>query len=105
MAFFRKKPDPISDRARDLNHEIARLESQIRELGGELQREQTQPRLRSTALPRGSTVSHGTPAPGAPPVPVSQEPIFEELGQHLLEARERTDHDARSLQRTGGLQI
>jgi hypothetical protein len=85
MAWFRKKPDPISDRARALNDEIARLESQIRELGGELQRDQTQPRLRSTALPHSGTISHGTPAP--PPVPPAQEPIFEELGQHLLEAR------------------
>jgi hypothetical protein len=87
MAWFRKKPDPISDRARALNDEIARLESQIRELGGELQRDQTQPRLRSTALPHSSTISHGTPAPALPPAPAAQEPIFEELGQHVLEAR------------------
>jgi len=87
MAWFSKKPDPISDRARALNDEIAKLESQIRELGGELQRDQTQPRLRSTALPHSSTVSHGTAEPSPPPAPVAQEPIFEELGQHVLEAR------------------
>ena len=87
MAWFSKKPDPISDRARALNDEIAKLESQIRELGGELQRDQTQPRLRSTALPHSSTVSHGTAEPSLPPAPVAQEPIFEELGQHVLEAR------------------
>ena len=87
MAWFRKKPDPISDRARALNDEIARLESQIRELGGELQRDQTQPRLRPAALPHSSTISHGTPAPALPPAPATQEPIFEELGQHVLEAR------------------
>jgi hypothetical protein len=85
MAWFRKKPDPISDRARALNDEIARLESQIRVLGGELQRDQTLPRLRSTALPHSSTISHGIPAP--PPAPPAQEPIFEDLGQHVLEAR------------------
>jgi len=86
MAWFRKKPDPISDRARALNDEIARLESQIRELDGELQRDQAQPRLRSTALPHSSTISHGTPAPVPPPGAGPHEPIFEELGQHLLEA-------------------
>ena len=87
MAWFRKKPDPISDRARALNDEIARLESQIRELGGELRRDQTQPRLRSTALPHNSTISHGVPAPPPPPAPATHEPIFEEVGRHVLEAR------------------
>jgi hypothetical protein len=89
MGWFRKKPDPISDRARALNDDIARLESQIRELDGELQRDQTQPRLRSTALPRSSTIIHGTPPPPPPPppAPVTHEPIFEEVGQHVLEAR------------------
>ena len=32
MALFRKKPDPISDRARALNDEIAELEEQIKQL-------------------------------------------------------------------------
>lgn len=86
MAWFRKKPDPISDRERALNDEIARLESQIRELDGQLQRDQAQPRLRSTALPHSSTISHGTPAHAPPPAAARQEPIFEELGQHLLQA-------------------
>ena len=36
MAWLRKKPDPISDRARALNDEIARLDAQIKELGAEL---------------------------------------------------------------------
>ena len=87
MAWFRKKPDPITDRARALNDEIARLESQIQELDAQMQRDQTQPRLRSTALPHSSTVSHATPAPVPPPAPVTHEPIFEEVGQNLLESR------------------
>ena len=37
MAWFRKKPDPISDRARALNEEIARLGSQIQQLDARLQ--------------------------------------------------------------------
>lgn len=87
MAWLRKKPDPISDRARTLNDEIARLESQIEQLGAQLQRDQSHPRLRSTALPHGSTVSHPAPAPAATPAPAAEEPIFEEVGQNLLKAR------------------
>jgi hypothetical protein len=87
MAWFRKKPDPISDRARVLNDEIARLESQIQQLDAQLQRDHSQPRLRSTALPHGSTISHPPPEPAAPPAPAAQEPIFEEVGQDLLKAQ------------------
>lgn len=87
MAWFRKKPDPITDRARALNEEIARLESQIHALDAQVQRDQSQPRLRSTALPHGSTLNHATPAAAAPPEPVPHEPIFEEVGQNLLEGR------------------
>jgi len=88
MALFRKKPDPISDRARSLSDEIARLDAQIKELGTQLQQGQPQPRLRSTALPHGGTVNHPAPASSAPTLPPSpEEPIFEEVGQDLLKAR------------------
>jgi hypothetical protein len=86
MAWLTRKPDPIAERARDLNDEIARLESQIKELDARVQRDQSQPRLRSTALPHGSTVSHATPAP-ASSLPAAEEPIFEEVDQDLLKAR------------------
>ena len=82
MAWFRKKPDLISDRARSLNDEIARLDAQIKELGAQLQQSPSQPRWRSTASPHRSTVNHMTPAP-----PATEEPIFEEVGQNLLKAR------------------
>jgi hypothetical protein len=84
MAWFRKKPDPITERAQALNDEIARLESQIKDLDSRLQRDQSQPRLRSTALPHSATVGH---APPESPAPARHEPIFEEVGQDLLEAR------------------
>jgi hypothetical protein len=87
MAWFRKKPDPISDHARALNDEIAKLESQIQQLDAQLQHGHSQPRLRSTALPRGSTVSHPAPEPAAPPAPAVHEPIFEQVGQDLLKSR------------------
>ena len=88
MSWFRKKPDPVSDRARVLDDEIARLDAQIKALGSQLQQGQSQPRLRSTALPHGGTVNHSasaSPAAQLPPAP--EEPIFEEVGQHLLKAR------------------
>lgn len=84
MAWLRKKADPISDRARALNDEIARLESQIKELGAQLQSDPPQPRLRSTAVPQGSVPSGPPPPPTPPPAPKADEPIFEEVGQDLL---------------------
>jgi hypothetical protein len=88
MALFRKKPDPISDRARSLNDEIARLDAQIKELGAQLQQGHSQPRWRSTAPPHRSTVNHTAPAlPATPTRPATEEPIFEEVGQNLLKAR------------------
>src|SRR6266481_5856021 len=88
MGWFRKNPDPISDRARTLNDEIARLESQIKKLDAHLQRNGSHPRLRSTALPHGPTINRSTP-PGpsaAPPAPTAHEPIFEEVDQDRLSA-------------------
>ena len=87
MAWLRKKADPISDRAQALNDEIARLESQIKELDAQLQHDHAQPRLRSTALPHGSTVSHGVTESGSPPAPAVADPIFEDVDQDLLKAR------------------
>src|SRR4051794_6702692 len=58
MAWLRKKTDPLSDRARALNDEIAQLESQIKKMDSRLEREKNQPRLRSTAMPHGATVNH-----------------------------------------------
>jgi len=84
MAWFRKKPDPISDRARALGDEIARLESQIKALDAQVQRGQSHPRLRSTALPHGGTAGRATAAPASP---AHQEPIFEEMGHDLLAGR------------------
>jgi hypothetical protein len=88
MAWFRKKPDPISDRARVLGDEIARLDAQIKELGAQLQQSPSQPRWRPTVSPHRSTVNHAAPAPPATPTrPATEEPIFEEVGQNLLKAR------------------
>jgi hypothetical protein len=89
MAWLRKKPDPLSDRARALNQEIAQLEDQIKELGAQLLRDQAHPRLRSTARPHESTVSHpgaGAAPPSPPAAAAAHEPIFEEVDQGRLES-------------------
>ncbi len=88
MGWLRRKPDPISDRARALNDEIAELEAQIKQLDSKLQRGQAQPRLRSTAVPQGATINHlPSAAPSVKALPAASEPIFEEVDQELLQAR------------------
>ena len=87
MGWLNKKPDPVSERARALNSEIAALEQQIKKLGGQPGRAVIQPRLRSTAVPHGATVSHSVP-PGAPAK--APETIFEEVDQDRLKAKTET---------------
>src|SRR5208282_5293618 len=78
MAFAKKKAktvDPISDRARTLNGQIAALEAEIKRLDTQIQHNPA-PRLRSTAIPHGATIDR-THEP--PPFPPAQEPVFEEV--------------------------
>src|SRR5262245_28261602 len=89
MALFRKKADLISDRSRALNQEIADLEAQIKRLDSRLPREPDEPRLRSTAIPHGNHVPYPT-EPSQPKL-IAHEPIFEEVKQNRLMAREEGD--------------
>ncbi len=82
MAWFRKKPDPLSDRARVLQNEIAALEAEIKTLDARLQRHPDQPKLRSTAAPHQNS-SFQAPAARAP----APEPVFVELNQGRVKAR------------------
>jgi len=86
MAWFRKKNDPISDRARALSTEIADLEARIKKLDSRVQRG-PQPRLRSTAIPHGETLSHAL-ATAAEPTP--EEPIFEDMDSGRLASQNET---------------
>lgn len=82
MGWFKNKSDPISDRASALNSEIASLEAQIKRLDDKLHRGPGQPRLRSTALPHGATISHNPNRPAPPVAP--RDPVFEEINQERL---------------------
>ena len=89
MSWLKKKPDPISERARALNSEIAALESQIKKLDSQLHRDPSRPRVRSTALPRGDRLAHPpatvTSTATPPPTP-AHEPIFEDLEHRDLKS-------------------
>ncbi len=100
MGFFKKKVDPISERAKALNEQIAALEAEIQRLNANGHHEEPksaappppstrskdtrpsspQPKLRSTTLPHGhggSTV-HAQNTEGAERPPV-EEPVLEDL--------------------------
>jgi hypothetical protein len=79
MGLAKKKSDPISDRSRALNEQIAALESEIKKLDAQLQRAPAPtPRLRSTAIPHGATIARAHEPP-PPPSPQVHEPVFEEI--------------------------
>src|ERR1043165_8521020 len=89
MALFKKKVDPISDRARALNAEIAALQAKIQKLDTQVNHTQ-QPRLRSTAVPhRAGTVTH-TVVQSQPVPPPATDPVFEEVDQKKLKAKNET---------------
>lgn len=79
MGILRKKSDPISDRERQLKSEIAALEGQIQKLTSALDRQQNQPRWRSTALPHSPVEP---PATAARPA----DPVFEEIDHRRLKS-------------------
>ncbi len=85
MGWFKKKADPISDRARALNEQIAALEAQIKHLDTKLDAGSSAPRLRSTTMPQGAAAPGHVPQPPAPAKP--SEPIFEAVDQNRLKAR------------------
>lgn len=91
MAWFKKNADPISARSRELNAEIAALEARIKKLDTQLQHGKSQPRLRTTAVPHGETITHTARSQETieAPSPVPSEPVFEDVGRaHLKEPTE-----------------
>ncbi len=80
MGFFKRKADPISERSKALNAQIASLEAQIKKLDGKLQQNSppasAQPKLRSATRPRGQTDQPAN----------LTEPIFEPVDPRRLES-------------------
>jgi hypothetical protein len=95
MALFKKKNDPISERARALNDQIAALEAQIQQLSAlppppppaapATIPSSPAPRLRSTAVPHGHPAAPNPAAGGG-----SREAIFEELDQNRADPQAET---------------
>jgi hypothetical protein len=104
MGLFKKKVDPIAERARALNEQIASLENQIAKLADKLESQPDpppapppsppprppepppaqhsypgQPRLRSTAFPQSQVVVH----PGSRE---NTEPVFEDVPNNPFKA-------------------
>ncbi len=77
MALFRKKSDPLSERARALEAEIAALQEQIKRAESDETLWPGTPRLRSTTLADGRKAE-------APPAPTA--PVFEDVDQKRLKA-------------------
>ena len=105
MGLFKKKPDPIAERAKVLNDQIAALEAKIHKLAHQKEppvspelashspfaaastassSAHAHPRLRSTARPRGAEA----------PAPATPEPIFEEVGQDRIKTGSEPDASA-----------
>jgi hypothetical protein len=76
LGHHKRKPDPISDRAKHLNQKISALEGEIQRLSNVLEQSKTQPRMRSTAYPPGHSSPGATVGDAAP---TAAAPIFEKL--------------------------
>ena len=107
MGLFKKKPDPISERAKLLNNQIAALEAEIKKLADQKETPPTAPAPAPVATPARSPFATATP-PSAPArvqsqsqshprlrstamphgqtIPTPQEPIFEEVGQSRIQS-------------------
>jgi hypothetical protein len=88
-----KSADPISERARALNDQIASLEAEIKKIDSQLHTSAAKPKLRSTAIPHGATIPRKTEIPQPQPKPVASEPVFEEIKP----IAPRTEHETPEL--------
>jgi hypothetical protein len=86
MGFFRKKTDPITERAKSLNAQIASLEAQIQSLatqeGRASGRNGRHLRWRTTAVPHGALAGASSMR--------SQELVFEDLDHNRLQQQSET---------------
>ena len=85
MAWRKKKPDPITERARDLNAEIASLEAEIKRLDSKLSRG-AGPSKSATGVSPGAAASPRVASEllEESPPPTRHEPVFEEVHRVTL---------------------
>jgi hypothetical protein len=83
MGLLKKKPDPISDRSRQLNAKIAELEAKIKRLNQDLE---PGPAATARSSPfHQEDASQPPPTATAPaPAPANPDPIFEKVDQNRL---------------------
>jgi hypothetical protein len=86
MAWRRKKSDPITERARDLNAEIASLEAEIKRLDSRLNRGAGQKLAAPVVSPVPEVRTNGGVLEETPPACTRHEPVFEEINQANLVA-------------------
>lgn len=82
MGLFRKKPDPLAQRASSLNRRISELEAEIARLNQNL----TPPDPRPSPNP-GRAASSRVPSPPPPPSPSASEPVFETIPPRPVDPR------------------
>ena len=90
MSWLKRKPDPLSDRAKALSAEIAALEAQIRRLDSQSQQSAALPQGRAPAESRSAAPiprSAEPEKPVAPKSPAAVEPFFEAGGQAVLKSK------------------
>jgi hypothetical protein len=84
MGLFKKNPDPITDRSRELTAKISSLEAKIKRLNQEIENgEGTRNRPTAQVRPPPGTASQ-------PPKPHDHDPVFERVDQGQLNATDET---------------
>lgn len=88
MSLSKKKPDPLSDRARDLTNEIAALEAEIKKLSS-----QSAAATPVVTSPAGGPKIRSTTPPfqAAPPSKPAPEPVFEDVSRNTVAAVPRVE--------------
>jgi hypothetical protein len=90
MAWFRKKTDPLSDRAQALNDEIAELEAKIKKLDQRLNKDQSTPHPSPSTYPEQEpSVRRSEPVMSASLKPPDA-PIFEPVDVERLNNHQET---------------
>jgi cell division protein FtsB len=82
MSWLKRKPDPLSERAKALSAEIAALEAQIHRLDTQSQQGPAPPRPSAAAALRNPEPER----PAAPKTAAGGEPFFEPGGQAMLKS-------------------